>query len=334
MEVLFSGELDSMGQGDITSDFEAELRRRNQIQSSVLNLLRPHFDDVRVHPHVVVNTNHVTTDTRTPILTQEEGNVGAMWHRVTSDESATSTGGVGGEPGLGSNDGMGNQYQTGGQSGGESAASRRQIEEHWEHGWEHEVIRHSFGDLVPGDSSLAIIGYVHTTFDQARMEDNGLLGDQTWVEFVEERRAMMPLDITDTLSPALLAGVQAASGIENVAIAAFELFYFSDRIEEPTDWQLFVVLALLAILIAFLAISLFRKNQAEEVLEVAPELSVEGLLVSTQLEEEEEAAAFDPLKDIDYNDDSDVKRQIDKFVEERPDAVAQLLRNWLNDSWE
>jgi len=335
MDVLFSGDTDPMGMGGgILSDFEMELRRRNLIQTNVHRLLAPHFDDLRVLTAVVVDTDQVTTDTRTPIRTDEEGNTGALYHRIVSREQAQSEGAAGGEPGLGANDQMGAPYMIGGGGGGTSSANRQHTEELFEHGWEHEVIRHSVGNMVANESSIAVIGYRHTFFDQAHMEDNGLLGEQTWIEFVEERRAMMPLDISDTLSPALIAGVQAASGIplENVALAAFEMFYFNDRVITPFDWQLLVVFALLAILLAFLALSLFKRNQPEEILEVAPELSVEDLLVSTQLEEEEEAV--EALKDIDYSADSDIKKQIDKFVEDKPEAVAQLLRNWLNDSWE
>ena len=40
-----------------------------------------------------------------------------------------------------------------------------------------------------------------------------------------------------------------------------------------------------------------------------------------------------PLEDIEFNEVSEVRRTIEKFVDEKPDAVAQLLRNWLNEDW-
>lgn len=327
MQTLFSGDIDPIAT-NIASDFEMELRRRNLIQTEVHRLVSPHFDDVRVLPNIVVNTDQVTSETRVPVLTDPDGNTGALYHRITNNEQAHSTG-PGGEPGLGSNNQATAQYHIGG-AAGETQANRRHTEEHWEHGWAHTFMRQSFGDLVPGESSLAVVGYNHIVFNQAHMEDNDLLNGLTWVQFVEERSAMMPYDITDTLSPVLLASIQAATGIENVALAAFELYYFQPRIVTPFNWELLVVFALLVILLAFLFLSLFRRTHSEEILEVAPELSVEDLLVSTQLEEE----SMEPLKDIDYNEGSDIKRQIDKFVEDRPEAVAQLLRNWLNEGWE
>ncbi|MCL2565197.1 MAG: hypothetical protein FWE24_05225 [Defluviitaleaceae bacterium] len=326
MQTLFSGDIDPMT-STITSDFEMELTRRNMIQMEVQRLVGPHFDDVRVLSNIVVNTNQRTSEMRIPILTDVDGNTGALHQRITSQEQAQSTGG-GGEPGLGSNDQASAQYQIGAQAQ-ETNANRRHTEEHWEHGWEYVFERYSFGDLVPELSSIAIIGYRQRTFSQAHMEDNDLLNGQTWAEFVEERRSI-PLDITDTLPPALIASISMATGIDNVSFTAFELPVFQPRVITPFNWELLVVFALLVILLALLFLSLFRRSQTEEVLEVAPELSVEDLLVSTQLEEE----VGEPLKDIDYNEGSDIKRQIDKFVEDRPEAVAQLLRNWLNEGWE
>ena len=55
--------------------------------------------------------------------------------------------------------------------------------------------------------------------------------------------------------------------------------------------------------------------------------SVEALLEST-------AESQEALEDIGYNEKSDVRLMIEKFVDENPDAVASLLRNWLNEDWE
>ena len=40
------------------------------------------------------------------------------------------------------------------------------------------------------------------------------------------------------------------------------------------------------------------------------------------------------LPDISTEEHSEIKRQIDKFVSQKPDAVAQLLRNWLSEEWD
>jgi flagellar M-ring protein FliF len=40
------------------------------------------------------------------------------------------------------------------------------------------------------------------------------------------------------------------------------------------------------------------------------------------------------LPDINIQEQSELKKQIEKFVQDNPDSVAQLLRNWLAEDWE
>ena len=71
----------------------------------------------------------------------------------------------------------------------------------------------------------------------------------------------------------------------------------------------------------------FRSTRRQEETTVEPELSVETLLESTA----EEQSALD---DIGYSEKSETRILIEKFVDENPDAVALLLRNWLNEDWD
>ena len=54
------------------------------------------------------------------------------------------------------------------------------------------------------------------------------------------------------------------------------------------------------------------------------ELSVESLLQSTPAE---------VLEDIELEEKSETRKLIEKFVDENPEAVASLLRNWLTEDW-
>ena len=55
--------------------------------------------------------------------------------------------------------------------------------------------------------------------------------------------------------------------------------------------------------------------------------SVDSLLEQT-------AENNEPLEDIGYNEKTETRLLIEKFVDENPEAAAQLLRNWLNEDWE
>ena len=62
-----------------------------------------------------------------------------------------------------------------------------------------------------------------------------------------------------------------------------------------------------------------------EVVELEPELSVEQLLATTKENQS--------LDEIEFSDKSETRKMIEKFVDENPEATAQLLRNWLSDEW-
>ena len=62
-----------------------------------------------------------------------------------------------------------------------------------------------------------------------------------------------------------------------------------------------------------------------DVTELEPELSVEQLLATTKENQS--------LEDIEFGEVSETRKMIEKFVDENPEAVAQLLRNWINEDW-
>jgi flagellar M-ring protein FliF len=102
--------------------------------------------------------------------------------------------------------------------------------------------------------------------------------------------------------------------------------YSSNTGRSLTDW---LQIALAIAIFAMLGFVVFRSTRKEKEPEPEPELSVEGLLEATKDAEEEE----EPLEDIGYQEKSEVRIMIEKFVDENPEATAALLRNWLNDEW-
>ena len=42
---------------------------------------------------------------------------------------------------------------------------------------------------------------------------------------------------------------------------------------------------------------------------------------------------FRSVEDIDTEAKSEVRKMVEKFVDENPEAAANLLRNWLNEDW-
>jgi len=86
--------------------------------------------------------------------------------------------------------------------------------------------------------------------------------------------------------------------------------------------QIFLIVAIL-VLLAYVVIRSLKSDKKKET-EAPEELSVEKLLQSMPEE---------PLEDISLESKSDVRKMVEKFVDENPEAVASLLRNWLNEDW-
>ena len=95
--------------------------------------------------------------------------------------------------------------------------------------------------------------------------------------------------------------------------------------EEAFDISNYLQIIVFLLIVLLLAFVVWRSTRREEVVETEPELSVEDLLSAT---------SEPPLEDIDLQDKSEARRAIEKFVDENPEAVALLLRNWLDSGWD
>ena len=102
------------------------------------------------------------------------------------------------------------------------------------------------------------------------------------------------------------------------------MLFRSGGIRDFFDYLPLIVAVLIMLMLGFVV---FRSTRREQVAEVEPELSVESLLASTKEAEES-------LEDIGFSEKSETRILIEKFVDENPEAVASLLRNWLNEEWE
>ena len=112
----------------------------------------------------------------------------------------------------------------------------------------------------------------------------------------------------------------------NISIIAYDepIFQYSSGGRTLSDYLQIILAVLILLLLGYVV---FRSTRKEKQAEMEEELSVESLLESTKENQE-------PLEDIGYNEKSETRLLIEKFVEEKPEAAASLLRNWLNEEWE
>ena len=154
----------------------------------------------------------------------------------------------------------------------------------------------------------------------------GLIDENTKYDQYKIQNSGQKYSDDTTLIAELTDAFSKATGIDDIKVQIIEIPNFVDTVEEGTNWSLILTIALFVIILALLICVVFRVSKPEEVIETEPELSVEKLLATTKENQS--------LDDIDFGETSEMKNLIERFVDENPEAVAALLRNWLNDEWD
>lgn len=180
------------------------------------------------------------------------------------------------------------------------------------------------GSIKYDDSSLSVVATKMNVIYEEDAEAQGLLGEMTWEEYKKANEAPTELPVDDSIKNLIATGTGIP--IKNISVLGWTKNLFYDK-EEGEGSTFFIIQIALAILIAALLVFIIIKSTKPVAVEEAePELSVEEMLASTKENTKE-------LDDIAMQEKSEARKAIEKFVDENPEAVALLLRNWLNEGW-
>ncbi len=317
MNVLFAGTDDSTISGNASSQLAVKQDAEKLVNGNVRNVLNGtgFFGDIRVNANLIIDfsTTEKTRHDYTPAEGQSQGVLGE--ERTYNSES---TGGTAGVPGTDSNTEITYQFQS-------NQYSNATVEELYRKYLPNEYVENIQippGTIKYGESSLAISSTNYVVVKEEDVRAQGLLAGITWEEYQQansERRLV-------TVDEDMIALAADASGIpaDKISIVAYEENFFVDEEKSAIDIYDIIQIALIVIILILLAIVVFKSMQQEKQPEEAEELSVETLLQSNP----------EPVLDnIEMEEGSETKRLIEKFVDENPEAVANLLRNWLNEEW-
>jgi len=183
------------------------------------------------------------------------------------------------------------------------------------------------GAIIYDESTVTVSLTKYKYYNEAILEkqENSPLTDLTWEEYkfnvIEQGRAKI-----DEIDEDIIQMVKNSSKIDKVVVLAYEEPQFIPKIVEPSPVSDYVLIGIIVIMILLLGYAVYKGTEPVEIKEIEPELSVEELLTTTK--------AMSDLDSIEFDGKSDARVQIEQFVEENPDAVALLLRNWLNEDWE
>ncbi|MBQ4373757.1 MAG: flagellar biosynthesis protein, partial [Lachnospiraceae bacterium] len=234
-----------------------------------------------------------------------------------SKSTTKSTNGVAGTPGTDSNDDTTYVMEEGNTS--ESSSS----DENWDY-LPNETItttQKAAGAVNYETSSISVTAYNYVVYNEDTLKANGTLDEMTFDEFVEQNKDQVRTEVDEDI----LNAISNATGIPvaNISVIAYEqpMFQYS---EGGIDLMNILQIVIAVLILAMLGFVVFRSLRVEREEEVAEEISVEDLL-----EEQEQ----ENLEDIGFSEKSETRILIEKFVDENPEAVASLLRNWLNEDW-
>ncbi len=294
------------------SQEELRQQREKELEQKVLNYFSvgqfDNFDTLRVVANATLDFDKDKAQIKS--ITNPQGmDGGAVISSKTSDESVKN-GNASGEPGQTTNPGNAEapSYQIG--SSGNSDYSNKQAETNYGYDEMLRETEKATGKLVPGESGLAIsLWYGKKVTDASKMDD----------AFIDE----------------IKAAASAATGVPvgNITVSRMKLAQpevvqktWNEMAKELiSDYGFFALMVLL--IIGMLIVGMPRKKeQPKEVLQ--PAVASAGGPKFAIPEHE------DPLPEIELEERSEIKKQIDKFVKQKPDSVAQLLRNWLSDEWD
>lgn len=315
--MLFSGDDSYSAAGTAGSQLGVKTQWETQVKNEIKQVLlgTNEFDKVEVASNLDLSfSSSEVTDHEYYVA---DGNTQGY---KSSDRTYTSesTNGSGGVPGTDSNGDVEYEYQ-------DSSESNSTVEETENNYLPSERITKETN--LPGainyeNSSIAITAIKYNVIREEDVEAQGLLDGITWEEYKIANATGERVEVDDQMYEV----VAKATGFpkENIAFAARTENVFFDREGLSVSSSDVVQIVLIVVILALLAFVVIRSMRSEKGAEQPEELSVESLLQSRPEVE---------LEDIGTEPISETRRLIEKFVEENPEAAANLLRNWLNQDW-
>lgn len=181
------------------------------------------------------------------------------------------------------------------------------------------------GVLNKENSTLSIAVNKYQVYDQAALEDAGELDNISWEEYQAQNGEVTAMNADFT---GIIQAISTGTGIPaaNITVIGYNVPVFNDKITDLSFTNTLLPIALAVIILVLLAFVVWRSLRPVEVTETEPELSVDEILSATREK--------DSVDDIEYDEKSEIRKAIEKFVDENPESVALLLRNWLNKDWE
>jgi flagellar M-ring protein FliF len=314
MDILYDGKSANGVSGSIDDKVEYKMTQeqiiRTNLRSTLLSLGQ--YNDAEVTVNLEIDF-----DEKSSIF--EDYSDGTVTHEYENETEGSNTD-ASGVPGTDSNDGV-TDYDVEDSSTSESSSSTKDID--YMPDKTVTSIVEDVGEILYDESSVTVVLNKFNYIYESSLESQGLLEDITFDEYKNQNN-----DSTELTVPAnVISLVQTATKIDDIQVLAYEIPMFIEKDIEENILMDYLPIIVIVLLIILLGYAVYKGTEPAEITEeIEPELSVEDMLATTKEKQE--------LEEIEFDNKSQTRVQIEKFVEENPEAVALLLRNWLNEDWE
>jgi len=317
-KLWYSGDSEISVGGVASSQLTARQQQENQIINSVKRVLlgTGQFNSVEVACSLDIDFSTKTSQTQT--YDAPSGRTEGMLDSETV-YNAESTGSNGGVPGTSSNDNDTTyQYKDySSESSTESEETRKYLPNSYT-----TVSEIPAGSVNFANSSATITAINYNIVKEEDVKNQGLLDGTTWEEYKLANSEAIKLTVDEEFYNA----VATATGMntEKITIMAYQVNEFIDAEASGMSAGDIVSIILIVLILGLLGFVVFRTVIQKQTVDEKEELSVEDLLQSNPEGE---------VEDIELESKSETRKMIEKFVDENPEAAANLLRNWLNEDW-
>ena len=297
-----------------STQYEMKMKVKKDLEKNLRDVLNGQqfdsFDSAKVVVNPILDFDTLSQSSK-EISNPTGMDAGAVVSRNESKENLTN-GSTGGTPGVTSNPGTTAPTYPNGTTNAESY-KKSNLTENFAYNELEKKSQKSLGEVIPDRTTAAVtLLYGNRVADDTKLtaalitQVQDLASKATGIPAaniaITKLKIQPPAAVTKTLSETI-QGLLSAYGLPAL---------------------------LLLMLIALVIIALPRRSKKEE---------LEPALASNGIEETIPSKYSLDLKqehvpEIDTEERSEVKKQLEKFVKQKPYAVAQLLRNWLTDDYE
>lgn len=292
---------------------EMRMQRQMELEGKIYDLFKigivqhANFDSMSISANPVLDFDTLKS-VSTKYTAPDEDGLGFIKDKETLSETIEN-GTPGNIPGTDTNPSTVPSYQTG--DGTNSNYNKDQNVESRIFNETNEEAEKAIGKLINDQSTMSITLWYGKNVQDA----NGLTP-----EYLDEVRSL----------------ANNATGIpkQNITVSIQKLLPEQTPVVTLTDTLLKLLDAygfyaiMLVLLIVMVLVAMPRKKR-ETALQAAAAQVAATSAGPVEIEQQR-----DPIKDINVEEQSELKKQIEKFVMQNPDAVAQLLRNWIADDWD